>query len=142
GGPAGRVPAAVREVRAAPLSGFISIAAIVIVAALVLLLLFEPGLPYRVAPSRESLGSREFVNYLSAIVNARLFATGALQGLNSGAAIYAAQGEAVAAAKKSTHLGGVLFSPGAAGAGARRGSGGGRRGGAWRCASSWIASAA
>jgi len=37
-----------------------------------LLLLFEPGLPYRVAPSSAPLGSREFVNYLSAIVNARL----------------------------------------------------------------------
>jgi len=39
-------------VRAAPLSAFISVAAIAIVAALVLLLLFEPGLPYRVTPSR------------------------------------------------------------------------------------------
>ena len=101
--------------RAAPLSGFISIAAIVIVAALLLLLLFEPGLPYRVAPSRESLGSREFVNYLSAIVNARLFATGELRVLNSGAAIYAAEVEAVRAAKKSIHLEVYLFLRGRAG---------------------------
>ena len=101
--------------RAAPLSGFISIAAIVIVAALLLLLLFEPGLPYRVAPSRESLGSREFVNYLSAIVNARLFATGELQVLNSGAAIYAAEVEAVRAAKRSIHLEVYLFLRGRAG---------------------------
>ncbi len=101
--------------RAAPLSGFISIAAIVIVAALILLLLFEPGLPYRVAPSRESLGSREFVNYLSAIVNARLFATGELQVLASGTAIYAAEVEAVRAAKKSIHLEVYLFLRGRAG---------------------------
>jgi cardiolipin synthase len=102
-------------VRAAPLSGFISIAAIVIVAALVLLLLFEPGLPYRVAPSRAALGSREFVNYLSAIVNARLFATGELAVLNTGAAIYAAELEAVRAAQKSIHLEVYLFLRGRAG---------------------------
>jgi len=91
-------------VRVAPLSGAISIAAIVIVAALMLLLLFEPGLPYRVAPSRASLGSREFVNYLSAIVNARLLATGELTVLNSGAAIYAAELDAMRRARRSIHL--------------------------------------
>ncbi|HET7366667.1 MAG TPA: cardiolipin synthase B [Burkholderiales bacterium] len=101
--------------RVAPLSGFISIAAIVIVAALILLLLFEPGLPYRVTPSRAALGSREFVNYLSAIVNARLFATGELHVLNTGAAIYAAEVEAVRAAKKSIHLEVYLFLRGRAG---------------------------
>ena len=101
--------------RAAPLSGFISIAAIVIVAALILLLLFEPGLPYRVTPTRATLGSREFVNYLSAIVNARLFAAGELKVLNTGAAIYAAELEAVRAAKKSIHLEVYLFLRGRAG---------------------------
>ena len=101
--------------RAAPLSGAISIAAIVIVAALILLLLFEPGLPYRVAPSRAPLGSREFVNYLSAIVNARLFASAEFRVLNNGAAIYAAELEAVRAAKKSIHLEVYLFLRGRAG---------------------------
>jgi cardiolipin synthase len=102
-------------VRVAPLSGAISIAAIVIVAALILLLLFEPGLPYRVAPSNAPLGSREFVNYLSAIVNAQLFATDELEVLNSGAAIYAAEVEAVRAARKSIHLEVYLFLRGRAG---------------------------
>jgi len=102
-------------VRAAPLSAFISVAAIAIVAALFLLLLFEPGLPYRVTPTRERLDSREFVNYLSAIVNARLFAAGELDVLNSGAAIYAAELDAMRAAKSSIHLEVYLFRRGRAG---------------------------
>jgi cardiolipin synthase len=102
-------------VRVAPLSAFISVAAIVIVAALILLLLFEPGLPYRVAPSRERLDSPQFVNYLGAIVNARLFAAGELEVLNTGAAIYAAELAAVRAARKSIHLEVYLFLRGRAG---------------------------
>ena len=101
--------------RPAPLSAFVSVAAIAIVAALVLLLLFEPGLPYRVTPSRARLDSREFVNYLSAIVNARLFAAGELDVLNSGASIYAAELAAMRAAKTSIHLEVYLFLRGRAG---------------------------
>ena len=86
-----------------------------IVAALILLLLFEPGLPYRVAPSREPLDAPAFVNYLSAIVNARLFAAGELEVLNTGAAIYAAELEAVRTAKNSIHLEAYLFLRGRAG---------------------------
>ena len=90
-------------------------AAIVIVAALILLLLFEPGLPYRVAPSREPLDAPAFVNYLSAIVNARLFAAGELEVLNAGSAIYRAEMAAMHAARKSIHLEVYLFLRGRAG---------------------------
>ena len=67
------------------------------------------------SPSRQPLDSRGFVNYLSAIVNARLFAAGELEVLNTGAAIYAAELEAVRAAKKSIHLEAYLFLRGRAG---------------------------
>jgi cardiolipin synthase len=91
-------------------------AAIIIVAALFLLLLFEPGLPYRVRePSRVPLDSPQFVNYLSAIVNARLFSTGKLDVLNNGDAIYAAALEAIRSAKRSVHLEVYLFLRGRAG---------------------------
>jgi cardiolipin synthase len=103
-------------VRAQALSAFISIAAIVIVAALLLLLLFEPGLPYKVAePSREALDSPRFVNYLSAIINARPFAAGELEVLNTGERIYAAALDAVRRAKRSVHLEVYLFLQGRAG---------------------------
>lgn len=99
-----------------PLSDLISIAAIVIVAALFLLLLFEPGLPYRVIePSRGPLDAPEFVNYLSAIVNARPFATGELEVLNSGERIYAEALDAVRRARRSVHLEVYLFLRGRAG---------------------------
>lgn len=83
--------------------------AIAITLALFLLLLFEPGLPYRVTPARSPLDSREFVNYLSAIVNARLFAPGRVDVLSSGSDIYAAELEAMRSAKRSIHLEVYLF---------------------------------
>jgi cardiolipin synthase A/B len=93
----------------------ISLAAIVIVAALFLLLLFEPGLPYRVQPSPGPLDSPPFVNYLSAIVNARLFSAGELEVLSSGDAIYAAALQAIRSARRSVHLEVYLFLRGRAG---------------------------
>ncbi len=102
--------------RASPLTAFISVTAIVIVVALFLLLLFEPGLPYRVRePSRGPLDSPQFVNYLNAIVNARPFAAGRLDVLNNGEDIYAAALEAVRSAERSVHLEVYLFLRGRAG---------------------------
>ena len=80
------------------------------------LLLFEPGLPYRVRePSRGPLDSPQFVNYLSAIVNARLFAAGELEVLNNGERIYGAALEAIGSAQRSVHLEVYLFLRGRAG---------------------------
>jgi cardiolipin synthase A/B len=87
----------------------ISIGSTLIVAALVLLMLFEPGLPYRVAPTHYPPEAREFLNYLSAIVNARLFSVDKMLVLNSGESIYAAELDAVRAAKRSVHLEAYLF---------------------------------
>src|SRR5258708_39368761 len=94
------------------LAGLVSGAAVVVVAVLFFLLLFEPGLPYRFTPPQSANDSREFVNFLSAIVNARLFSAGEVQGLNSGAAIYAAGLAAVRGAKRSIHPEAYLFLPG------------------------------
>ncbi|MFN2646006.1 MAG: phosphatidylserine/phosphatidylglycerophosphate/cardiolipin synthase family protein [Burkholderiales bacterium] len=55
------------------------------------------------------------MNYLSAIVNARLFAAGELEVLDSGAAIYAAEIEAMRGAQRSVHLEVYLFRRGRAG---------------------------
>jgi cardiolipin synthase len=83
--------------------------ALVIVSVLVFLLLFEPGLPYRVRASAARLDSREFVNYLSAMVNARLFAAGEIEVLSSGEATFAAELDALRGAKRSIHLEAYLF---------------------------------
>src|SRR5207244_1795568 len=73
------------------LPGLLSGVAVVVVAVLFFLLLFEPGLPYRFTPPRHPIDSREFVNFLSAIVNARLFSAGDARVLNSGASIFEAE---------------------------------------------------
>jgi hypothetical protein len=44
-----------------------------VVAVLLFLLLYDPGLPYRVKPPVAPPESPEFFDYLSAIVNARPF---------------------------------------------------------------------
>src|SRR2546422_4466158 len=91
------------------LAGLLSGAAVVVVAVLFFLLLFEPGLPYHFTPPRRANDSREFVNFLSAIVNARLFSASEVQVLNSGAAIYAAELAAIRGAQRSIHLEAYLF---------------------------------
>lgn len=91
---------------------FISVVAylaIAIVAVLLLLVLFEPSLPYRTREPSWPVGSRHFVNFLSAIVNARLFSVGEVQVLNSGSAIYAAQLKDIRCARRSIHLEVYLF---------------------------------
>src|SRR5438309_3543729 len=91
------------------LPGLLSGVAVVVVAVLFFLLLFEPGLPYRFTPPRHPIDSREFVNFLSAIVNARLFSAGDVRVLNSGASIYEAELAAIRGAKRSIHLEAYLF---------------------------------
>ena len=91
------------------LGQIVASAALVIVAVLVFLLLFEPGLPYRVRPPAARLDSREYVNYLSAMVNARLFAPGRIEVLSSGAATFVAELEAIRGAQRSINLEAYLF---------------------------------
>src|SRR6266850_962757 len=91
------------------LAGVLSGAAVVVVAVLFFLLLFEPGLPYRFTPPRHPIDSRQFVNFLSALLNARLFSPGEVRVLNSGASIYEAELAAIRGAKRSIHLEAYLF---------------------------------
>src|SRR5436853_5196803 len=91
------------------LGGLLSGIAVVVVAVLFFLLLFEPGLPYRFTPPRHAIDSRQFVNFLSALLNARLFSPGEVRVLNSGASIYEAELAAIRGAKRSIHLEAYLF---------------------------------
>jgi cardiolipin synthase len=81
----------------------------VVVAVLLFLLLFEPGLAYRVKPPLASPESREFLDYLSAIVNARPFSLQEVEVLNSGEATFAAELAAMRGARHSIHLEAYLF---------------------------------
>src|SRR5688572_33473237 len=87
----------------------VELAAIAILAVLLFLVLFEPPVAYRVRTPAAGVESREFVNYLSAIVNARVFAPGEVLVLNGGEQAFAAQLAALRAARRSVHLQVYLF---------------------------------
>lgn len=78
--------------------------AVGIVLALFLLVLFEPSLPYRSDVHELPVQSQPFVDYLSAIVNARLVTTGETTVLNSGTAIYDAQLRDIKTARRTVHM--------------------------------------
>jgi cardiolipin synthase len=92
-----------------------SLTALGILAVLLFLLLFEPAVAYRVRSPAATLDSRAFVDYLSAVLNARLFAPGEIEVYNDGESTYAAQLAAIRAAKHTVHLEVYLFLRGRAG---------------------------
>ena len=91
------------------MSGVVSLAAVVIVAVLIFLVLFEPTVAYRAHRPTARIDSREFVNYLSAIVNARPLPPGEVRVLNGGEQVLAAELRAIREAKRSIHLEVYLF---------------------------------
>ena len=91
------------------LGNLLELAALVIVAVLLFLILFEPAVAYRARPPQARTDSAEFVDYLSALVNARPFAAGEVQVLSSGEATFAAELAAIRAARHSVHFEAFLF---------------------------------
>jgi cardiolipin synthase len=68
-----------------------------------------------VATPSSPVASAQFLDYLGAIVNAKLFSPGEMSAFESGEAIYAAQLEAIRGAQRSVHLEVYLFLRGRAG---------------------------
>ena len=97
------------------LLGVLSVLAAAVLAALFLLVLFEPSLSYRTEEPPAPADSPAFVNYLSALVNARLFSVAEARVLATGRAIYDAQLEAIRGATRAIHLEVYLFLRGRAG---------------------------
>lgn len=91
------------------MGGFVSLAAVAIVAVLIFLVLFEPTVAYRARRPAARIDSREFVNYLSAIVNARPLPPGEVRVLNEGEQVFAAELRAIREARRSIHLEVYLF---------------------------------
>ncbi|HSA69992.1 MAG TPA: phospholipase D-like domain-containing protein [Burkholderiales bacterium] len=86
------------------MSGFVSLAAVVIVAVLIFLVLFEPTVAYRARRPAARIDSCEFVNYVSAIVNARPLPPAEVRVLNDGEQVFAAELRAIREARRSIHL--------------------------------------
>lgn len=97
------------------LGDFILLGSAVILAVLFLLILFEPGLAYRITEAREPVSSDKFMELLGAVINARIFRDSRVVVHSGGAQIYEAELAAIRAAKSTVHIEAYLFLRGTAG---------------------------
>jgi cardiolipin synthase A/B len=82
----------------------VAILALLIVSVLLLLVLFEPGLEYKINVELPSPDSEKFFPLLSAVIDEPALEVTAFEVLNNGAAFYAAELEAISKAHASVHL--------------------------------------
>ena len=86
--------------------------ALVIVAVLLFLILFEPGLAYRTAPAGAPLDSHEFLGLVTAVVDAQLLGRSRVEVLTNGRVFYPAELASISAARHSIHVEAFVFRPG------------------------------
>ena len=84
-------------------------------AALLLLVLFEPSLGYRLTAPPPDPASGDFQRILAANTGSRLQAARTIEVLTDGAAFYGAELEAILAATRSVHIEAFIFHPSAIG---------------------------
>jgi cardiolipin synthase A/B len=89
----------------------IAIISMVIVALLLFLILFEPGLEYRVRPLKAPLDSDEFVNALGALSDAQPHRYSRVQVLTDGDQFYEAELKAIREAKETINMEHYIFRP-------------------------------
>ncbi len=88
---------------------FFAIFAFVIVIFLILLVLFEPGLEYKVHAPEHELGSEEFLCLLGALSDAQVHRDSRIEVLTNGDVFYEAQLEAIRSAGRSINLEAYIF---------------------------------
>jgi cardiolipin synthase len=79
---------------------------------LVILILIEPGLHYRICPREISIDSAEFLRLLGALCDAEVRACDPVEVLNNGSTFYAAELAAIAGASHTIHLEAYIFERG------------------------------
>ncbi|HEX4056504.1 MAG TPA: phospholipase D-like domain-containing protein [Tepidisphaeraceae bacterium] len=90
----------------------LALLAIAIVGFLLVLILFEPGLRYRISPPRISIDSPEFLRLLGALCDAEVRACDPVEVLADGPNFYAAEIAAISKASKTIHLESYIFKRG------------------------------
>ena len=78
--------------------------ALAILAVLMFLVLFEPGLPYRIAAPDEPLDSHEFLGLVTAVVDAQLLGQSRVEVLTDGRTFYPSELAAIGGAQRSVHV--------------------------------------
>ena len=86
--------------------------ALATVVVLLFLVLFEPGLPYRVVPPDVPLDSHLFLGLMAAVVDAQLLGRSRIEILTDGKAFYESELTAIRAARHSIHIEAFVFRPG------------------------------
>ena len=76
------------------------------------LILFEPGLRYRISPRQISIDSPEFLRLLGALCDAEVRSCDPIEVLNGGSNFYAAELAAISAASQTIHLEAYIFERG------------------------------
>jgi cardiolipin synthase A/B len=92
----------------------VALLCVALVAFLVFLILFEPGLDYRVEAPEAPVDSEPFLRQVGALSDAPLHRGNRVDVLTDGEAFYRAELDAVAAAEKSVNLEVYIFEPGEA----------------------------
>ena len=87
-------------------------AALTVVAVLLFLVFFEPGLPYRITPPDIELDSHEFLGLVSAVVDVQLVGHSRVEVLTDGEAFYESELAAIGGARRHIHLEAFVFRPG------------------------------
>ena len=86
--------------------------ALAIVAVLIFLILFEPGLAYRITAPDASLDSHQFLGLVTAVVDAQLLGRSRVEVLTDGREFYASELAAIRGARISIHVESFVFRPG------------------------------
>jgi cardiolipin synthase len=90
----------------------LAVFAIAAIVFLLVLVLFEPGLRYRINPRRIAIDSPEFLRLLGALCDAEVRACDPVEVLNDGSNFYAAELAAIAKATETIHLEAYIFARG------------------------------
>ncbi|MBA2734940.1 MAG: cardiolipin synthase B, partial [Acidobacteria bacterium] len=91
----------------------IAIIAIIVLAFLLFLALFEPGLAYKIStPSTEPLESDDFLCVLEAITDSKIHRHGTVEVLTNGEVFYEAELEAIRNARESVNIEAYIFQKG------------------------------
>ncbi len=88
---------------------FILLAAFACVIALAFLVLFEPGLPYRVVGAEHAREARDFPRLVAMLVDSQVQHADTVEVLANGEAFYAAELAAIEASRTSVHIEAFIF---------------------------------
>lgn len=90
---------------------FVALGAVAVLGALLLLALFEPGLPYDIRAELPPCGTHESLGLVAALVDVAVLGRSQIEALTNGAEFYEAELLAIRGARRSVHIEAYIFHP-------------------------------